>query len=142
MPIKYNLTWADTLSNKIHRVSQKDAQTLDEEDKKLTRIGTIIASFASSHSWQTYKAMKENHKSLSAPEVKEEFLKASNEGWKSISYTDINEIVKEKELEQAFDSWLFFNVDKKEHKDYKEAWETLKQYFGEDCDDAASSNER
>ncbi|MGC8478636.1 MAG: hypothetical protein ACP5NE_01770 [Candidatus Micrarchaeia archaeon] len=141
MPIKYNLTWADTLSNKIHKVSQKDLQTLDEEDRKLARIGTIIASFASSHSWQTYKAMKENHKAFSTQEVKDEFLKASSEGWKSITYTDISEIAKEKELEQAFDSWLFFNVEKKEQKDYKLAWETLKQYFGENCDDVAGERD-
>ncbi|MEM3827576.1 MAG: hypothetical protein QXR58_03190 [Candidatus Micrarchaeaceae archaeon] len=141
MPIKYNLTWADTLSNKIHRVSQKDPKNLDEEDIKLKRIGIIVAAFASSHSWQTYKAARENLKLINSQEVKAEFQKAAAEGWKDITYSDINEIAKENSIEQAFDSWLFFNIGKEEHADYKLAWKTLKEYFRESCDDVKSEED-
>jgi hypothetical protein len=141
MPIKYNLTWADTLSNKIHKISQKDPSTWDDEDRKIKIIGTVVAAFASTHSWQTYKAVKENHKALNSPEVKEECMHAINEGWKNVTYSDINEIAKESEIEQAFDSWLFFNIGKKEHADYKAAWSTLKKYFDESCDDVGNDHQ-
>lgn len=134
MPIKYNLTWADMLSTKIHKTAIKNSPAEGDEHKTML-IGVIVAALSSSHSWQTYKAIKENPTWLSKPEVREEYQNALMEGWKNITYTDINETAQDKSVENAFDTWLVFNVDKKEHEDYKNAWKSLLEQSANSCDD-------
>lgn len=135
MPIKYNLTWADMLSTKIHKAAIKNSEKLDEEEHISMLIGVIVAALSSAHSWQTYKATKEAPTSLGKQEVKEEYLRALSEGWKNITYTDISEIAEDSSIENSFGTWLAFNVDKKEHDDYKEAWKTLLEQMKSSCDD-------
>jgi hypothetical protein len=140
MPIKYNLTWADMLSTKIHKTAIKSPPA-EGEDRKTMLIGVIVAALSSSHSWQTYKAVKENPTWLGKPEVKDEYLKALEDGWRNITYTDINEIAQDKNVENAFDTWLVFNVEKKEHEDYREAWKYLIEQSANSCDDVKREEE-
>ncbi len=151
MPIKYNLTKFDMLSNRIKKTAAKgavkgngwsgggNAPNLPEDD--LTRIkAIIIASFASGHSWQTSKALTEPGIMINSPDVKKEYLEAKEKKWQSISNFDIVEVSSKNVNDASFSQWLFFNVDRSQHDDYKKAWSELKGEFNEDCDDVDKKN--
>ncbi len=135
MPIKYNFTKYDMLAEEIHELSQKRNTPFskDEEVKKAEAV--LIASFSSSHSWQTYKIIVEgNANSLNSPQLKNEFLTAKTEKWKEIKPTNIQEVSCMNIRDDLFYMWLSINVDKINRDKYKLAWFKLKQQFDEECD--------
>lgn len=136
MPIKYNLTKYDMLSSKIKKAAViKNPKEMGNGEKNAMLKAVLIASFASGHSWQTHKALASPSPiSLNNPDIKKEFQEAIASKWKSITPFDIVEVSNTGISERMFSEWLFFNVDKDYHDDYKAAWEELKADFREDCD--------
>ncbi len=134
MPIKYNLTKYDMLSTKVKKVSTKK-EGFSKEDSNTVIKAILIASFASGHSWQTYKLLTNGGGMLNQSDVKKEYSEAKATKWKMINPFDIVEVSKTNPSDSAFSQWLFFNVDKGEHEDYVQAWAELKAEFEEACDD-------
>lgn len=134
MPINYNLTKYDMLSTKVKKVSTKK-EGFSKEDSNTMIKAILIASFASGHSWQTYKLLTNGGGMLNQPDVKKEYAEAKTSKWKLITPFDIVEVSKTNLSDSAFSQWLFFNVDKGEHEDYVQAWAELKAQFEEACDD-------
>jgi hypothetical protein len=138
MPIKYNLTKFDLLSTKVKKVSAKKHNgEQPEADEKLTMLkAVLIATFASGHSWQTFKALKSPPpRELNRPEIKKEHEEASSSKWRSITPFDIVEVSNLGIKDNVFSEWLFFNVPKDHYDEYKEAWGSLKKDFNGNCDD-------
>ena len=136
MPIKYNLTKYDMLSTKVKKVStKKDMREMSKEESNTMLKAILIASFASGHSWQTYKLLTNGGGMLNQPDVKNEYMEARTSKWKLITPFDIVEVSKTNLSDAAFSQWLFFNVDKAQHEDYVQAWAELKAEFEEACDD-------
>lgn len=136
MPIKYNLTKYDLLSTKIKKIAgKKGIGEMTKEEYRTMLKAVIVASFASGHSWKTYKiTTSSGGHEFNNPEIKEEHQQAYVSKWKTVSPFDIGEISETNISDHAFSTWLFFNVDKSEHDDYKNAWNELQQELAEDCD--------
>lgn len=143
MPIKYNFTKYDMLAEEIHELSQKRNTPFskDEEVKKAEAV--LIASFSSSHSWQTYKIIAEgNVNSLNSPQIKNEFLIAKTEKWKEIKPPNIQEVSCMNIRDGLFYMWLSINVDKINRDKYKLAWFKLKRQFDDECDGVSVQRSR
>lgn len=147
MPIKYNLTKYDMLAEKIHELAQKrDPPTptskplrSDAEDEQLLKAQAIlIASFCSSHSWETYKTMTEgNTNALNSSRIKDEHTVAKSTKWKQIRNMDIQQVASTN-LNGMFSAWLYsISVDKNTRDLYKFAWVKLNAQFNEECDGIA-----
>lgn len=136
MPIKYNLTKYDMLSTKIKKVSvKKSANEMSKEEDSTMLKAILIASFASGHSWQTYRMLTSPASdSFNKPEIKKEYAEALSSKWRLITPFDIVEVSTTNIPETTFSEWLFFNVERNSHPDYKSAWKELKTDFNEDCD--------
>ncbi len=145
MPIKYNLTKYDILANRIHKLSLKGlrngtsadpVETEDVgEDEQLKTIAIILASFTSSHSWQTYRCIEQQADGFNSEIVKSEYLEAVKERWKHVTSSDVSELANLKVSDSDFHRWLFFNVGNNDQEKYKEAWSELKETLSEPCDD-------
>ncbi len=137
MPIKYNLTKYDMLSTRIKKAAaaKKSTPQLAREDQGVMLKAIIIASFASGHSWQTYRALTSKEPvAFSNSEIRKEFAEAVTSKWRLINPFDIVEVSTTNISDSAFSQWLFFNVDKSYHDEYKKAWKELQRDFDEDCD--------
>ncbi len=135
MPIKYNLTKFDVLSNKIKKIAQSKNHELLKEDFITITKAIIIASFASGHSWQTYKTISSNKPFIKlSEEEKNEYYEAKNNGWKTITPFDIIEVANINLNDNIFKQWLYSSVDKQEHEIYLKAWDDLIKEFNDACD--------
>lgn len=135
MPIKYNLTKYDMLAERIHELSQKRDTPFSKDEETLRAEAILIASFSSSHSWQTYKTIIEgNPNALNSPEIRNECTMAKSEKWKHIRNMDIQEVSCTNIRDSLFYVWLSANSDKLNRETYRRAWLKLKQEFDEECD--------
>jgi hypothetical protein len=135
MPIKYNLTKNDILAGKFHQLTQRKNGSSSEDDDLLMAAATLIASFSSAHSWQTYKHISSmDMDGLRCTEVKTEYLSAEQERWKHVSTRDIDEVARMNITPSLFSIWLCFNIDKSKKKLYKDAWDLLTSEFEKECD--------
>ncbi len=136
MPLKHNMTKHDVLATKIRKLSLKGGVAeLGDEDKKLFITAVMVASFSSGLSWQTHNALMGEISKLNSPEVKEEYRNSLLSKWKNISAADISEVISKGVSDAAFATWMYFNVDKREHGLYKATWEGLQREFLDACDD-------
>ncbi|MGI0100652.1 MAG: hypothetical protein ACREBH_02960 [Candidatus Micrarchaeaceae archaeon] len=104
---------------------------------------TLIASFASSHSWQTYKTMTTgNITELNSIGVKNEYLTARSEKWRRIRNMDIQEVACTNIKDGLFYMWLSVNSDKANRELYRRAWIRLKEEFNEECDGISVQRQR
>ena len=145
MPIKYTLTKNDMLAEKIHsyvlrsgNADREEAPVTDSEG--LRAKATIIAAFASSLSWQTFRALKDGTPLLVGPEIKNEYSLAKASRWKQIRSADIQEVAGMNISERTFFMWLFSNVEKEDRELYKKAWSSLREEFAQECDDISNGN--
>lgn len=136
MPIKYNLTKYDMLFSKIKRASlKKDRKEMTHDEIGSMLKAVIVASFASGHSWQTYKAITAPPPvKFNSPDMKKEHQSALSTQWKNITPFDIHEVANMNVQESTFSAWLFFNVDRSAHDEFMKAWMELRCEFDEDCD--------
>lgn len=148
MPIKYTLTKNDMLAEQIHnymlRTGGISAPVTSNDDSENTKAkATILASFASSLSWQTSKALNSGDGAVMAcsPDMKNEFELAKEHRWKQVRSADIQEVASMNISDRAFYAWLFCNVARMEHDRYKRAWHSLKQEFAQECDDVSVARE-
>jgi hypothetical protein len=151
MPIKYNLTNYDVLAGKIKKVALKGAmhanggappkqpEVESADDAMLKNMAVLIAAFSSGHSWQTHKSIVDRE-ALNKPEIKSEFGDALSSRWKDVSQGDIFELATKKVSDTSFFQWLFFNVDRDKHEDYKLAWQNLSKELAENCDEITESS--
>jgi hypothetical protein len=146
MPIKYTLTKNDMLAEKIHNYVLKSGnsdpdRSPDADDDCLKIKATIIAAFASSLSWQTFRTINNGASMLGSPEIKNEYALAKSSRWKQIRSADIQEVASMNISERAFYTWLLSNVEKEERELYKKAWGSLLQEFEQECDDISDGNQ-
>ncbi len=135
MPIKFNLTKYDLLTAKIKKLAGRDVRALTKEEQQTIRQAILISSFASGHSWRTYRALTaQSSTPMNDPELKQEHSEASTSKWKAITPFNIVEVSNMNIAESAFSQWLFFNVDRTQHKEFTDAWTRLQKEFAEDCD--------
>lgn len=137
MPIKFNLTKFDILAGKIKKAStKKEQKEMSKEEACAMRQAIIVASFASGHSWQTYKALTApNGIQLNSPVVRQEHTEARNSKWKLVTPFNLVEVANMNIPDTTFSQWLFFNADKAEHEEYKAAWKALNSEFQTACDE-------
>ncbi len=136
MPIKYNLTKYDMLAERIHELSQKKDETFSKDEETLRAEATLIASFASAHSWQTFKTITEGKANeINSAEIKNEHNLAKTVKWKKIRNMDIQEVARTN-INGMFSTWLYaISVDKATRETYKNAWNKLvSNEFNEECD--------
>jgi hypothetical protein len=123
------------LSNKIKKIAQSKNHELLKEDFITITKAIIIASFASGHSWQTYKTISSNKPFIKlSEEEKNEYYEAKNNGWKTITPFDIIEVANINLNDNIFKQWLYSSVDKQEHEIYLKAWDDLIKEFNDACD--------
>lgn len=136
MPIKYNLTKYDILAEKFHELIQKNNSLWSKDEEMCYAEATLIASFASPHSWQTHKTIMEgNIVALNSPEIKNEYLRARANGWKLVKNTDIQEVARMNIRDNIFYYWLSIIGEERNRKEtYKKTWNMLKQHINEECD--------
>ncbi len=136
LPIKYNLTRFDVIADKIHKLSLYDnkerifgvqGKGIVPNGDMVRKIAIIVSSMTSSHSWQTYKSISKQSDELNSQNVKEEYNEAAKERWKHVTSSDIHELADLNISDAVFHRWLFFNVPREEHEDYKHAWMSLKK---------------
>ncbi len=126
MPIKHNLTKYDVLKDCMHKVAQKAEREYSSDDRKLKTMAVVVASFASGHSWRTHQEIVNNGSAnFNKPEIKEEFKKAEQMKWKNVTAFDIREVIEKNISHSKFMSWLYYNVDKIRHEEFKGAWTDL-----------------
>jgi hypothetical protein len=142
MPIKYTFTKNDMFAGKVHSLVQRRG-----EDEHLRTQATLIAAFASGHSWQTNKLMKEPSVSMesfsnSKEAIRSEYTLARSERWKNVKASDIQEVASMNIGPSAFSMWLLTaGVEKGDHGTYKSAWATLQREFAQACDDISGTNQ-
>ncbi len=136
MPLKHNITKYDVLATRIRKIALKNgAAILSEEEKRAVLMAVLVASFSSGQSWRTHNLITGNPTDLNNGEVKEEYHQAAASRWKTISASDISEVLNKGISDGAFHSWLFFNVDHQQQALYNEVWNELLTQFKEACDD-------
>ncbi len=142
MPIKYNLTKYDKLFSRIKKVSTKKDREMTKEETCTMFKAVLLAAFASGHSWQTFRTLTaEASASFNKPEIKKEYEDAATNKWKSVQPSDINEVANSNISEGAFSAWLFFNVQREYHDQYKRVWSELQADFARDCDSVERDGE-
>ncbi len=151
MPLKHNITKQDVLITRIRKLSLKirtskislkgDIAERNFEDLRLFTTAVIIASFSSGLSWKTHNALMENPSRLNSSEIKEEYESSLMTKWKNVSVEDVSEIIGKGISDAAFSTWMYFNVDKRHHGVYKEAWEGFQKEFLDSCDDMEIARE-
>lgn len=89
-------------------------------------MGVMIAAFSSGHSWKTHQEIGNKYSTnFNKPEIKEEFLNAELNKWKNINAFDIREVIEKNISHSNVSQWLYYNVDKLKHDDFKNAWTEL-----------------
>ncbi len=154
MPIKYNLTKYDVLASEIRKLAVKynthhtyplerkgnaDGIQLSSEEIMLKAMAVLIASFSSSHSWQTHKCIENHDDKLSNAEIKTEYEEAERIRWQNVSLYDIGEIASTQIPDNVFYRWMFSNIEKDKQALYKGAWTELKKAFESSCDEIEQS---
>ena len=143
MPIKYNLTKYDILAEEFHELAQKKDNSFTKDEETLKAEATLIASFASAHSWQTYKSIIEgNANALNSSQIRTEHLEAKKEKWKHVRNIDIQEVSCANIRDNLFFTWLSVNADKDTKELYRKAWYVLKEQFDEECDGISVQRQR
>lgn len=146
MPIKYNLTKNDILASKFHQLSQKNIAELSDhpsQEDLLQAQAILIASFSSSHSWQTFKCITEmNMERLRSNDIKSEYQSAKTERWKHVTTRDIEEVAKMNITPSLFSIWLSFNTERERKQTYRSAWDLLVGEFQKECDMKVESTVR
>ncbi|MCL4371863.1 hypothetical protein M1373_00915 [Candidatus Marsarchaeota archaeon] len=154
MPIKYNRTNYDMLVGEIHKLVLKcnahqaysalqqkhNGVELEKNEQSLKALAVIIASFSSSHSWQTHKCLESRNGRFDTAEIKNEYLEAENSRWKNVSIYDLEELASIPVPTSIFYRWLFLNVDKSKQQLYKNAWKELQKVFEGACDELEQSS--
>jgi hypothetical protein len=135
MPIKYNFTKYDELAESIHELAQKKG-TFNKQEETLWAEATLIASFASTQSWETHKIISDGnpHLLFTSPKVREEHRLAKEEKWKRVRPPDIQEVACKQIKDNIFYTWLSVNAENGSRGKYITAWNSLKQRFNEECD--------
>jgi hypothetical protein len=126
MPTKYTMTWSDRLAYTIHKASLRKEDQFTDEDRRAKVAAVLIASFSSCHSWRTHKCITEGMLVAPSTEIKEEFSLALSERWRNVSSADVREVATAGITDSMFSRWMFSNVDKERHAQYREAWNSLK----------------
>ena len=143
MPIKYNLTKYDILAEKFHDLAQKKNPAFTNDEETLRAEATLVASFASAHSWQTFKTITDgNINLLNSSEIKNEHTKAKTDKWKCVKNIDIQEVAHSNIRDSMFYTWLSTNADKSCRETYRKAWNMLKLQFDEECDGISIQRQR
>ena len=141
MPVKRSITWADIQVGEIRRIAQKKETDFDERDRLNKDMAVLIASFSSCHSWQTRRHISERANGFNSPEVREEYTQARASRWKAVSVSDIGELAREPVPDNTFSEWLFFSVDKKDHRTYRETWAALQGKLSDYLDEVSRREE-
>ena len=136
MPLKHNITKYDVLATKIRKLALNNGtRDLSADEERTKVMAVLIASLSSGQAWQTHNLIIENPANLNKPEVREEYRLALLSRWKTISASDISEVLNKGISDTAFSSWLFFTVEQSKHDTYKHAWEEMCEEFTQACDD-------
>ena len=127
MPTKYTMTWSDRLAYTIHKASSKKEDQFTDDERQAKVAAVLIASFSSCHSWRTHKCITEGMLMAPSAEIKEEFDMAHSERWRNVGAADIREVATAGITDSMFSRWMFCNVEKERHAQYRDAWNGLKQ---------------
>lgn len=136
MPIKFNRMTYDEIADKMSKLSHKSSGQLTQDERILHAGATIIASFSSCHSWNTYNYITRGAElgKLRSSEVNSEFKTASQLRWKHVTAKDIREVSQMNITPGHFTLWMY-NVDVGDRTVYKAAWDMLRTEFNKSCDD-------
>ena len=127
MSTKLNLTKYEKFVRVVRLISQYDEKNYNESEKVIKNLAVLAACFSPNKSWKTYKVLTEEEKEnqISKEELKQEYEDAKKFKWKSISISDLQEILTMPIKSHQVAVWLYFIVDPSEHETYRKAWENF-----------------
>ncbi len=125
MPTKHNLTKYDRFVESVRRVAKKSEADYTEHDIAIRNIATLIASFSSSNSWNTYKAMQDGSIKNNLEQIIEEYKEAKSIKWKNLTVFDVQEIADKRIPRYKVEEWLYYTADAEKQKEYRDAWNML-----------------
>ena len=138
MPIKYNLTKNDILADMFHKLAQRKSADFSDDENQIRAMATIIASFSSGHSWQTYRCViRRDLSSFNSDGARSEFEAAQESRWKGVTNRDILEVSQLNISDTVFFRWLSAHMgpmDRDKRQTYVLAWNRLQDEFRKDCD--------
>jgi len=129
----------ELLVNYVRKVSKKREIETDGE-RKIRDIAALVASFSSSHSWKTYKYLHDGGE-LDKDAIITEANAAFSEGWKSITETDVEEVVNSNIGDYLISTWLFYAVEKEKRDYYKSLLEEMKKELADGIEPIEKSEE-
>ncbi len=115
----------ELLVNEVRKVSKKRSLE-DDQDKRIKDIASLVASLSSSHSWRTYKYLHDGG-DLDKDAIIMEANSAFSEGWKSITESDIEEVVNSNIDDYLISTWFFYAIEKEKRDYYKSLLEEIKK---------------
>jgi hypothetical protein len=115
----------ELLVNEVRKVSKKRSLE-DEQDKRIKDIASLVASLSSSHSWRTYKYLHDGGE-LDKDAIIMEANSAFSEGWKSITESDVEEVVNSNIDDYLISTWFFYAIEKEKRDYYKSLLEEIKK---------------
>ena len=115
----------ELLVNEVRKVSKKRSLE-DEQDKRIKDIASLVASLSSSHSWRTYKYLHDGG-DLDKDAIIMEANSAFSAGWKSITESDIEEVVNSNIDDYLISTWFFYAIEKEKRDYYKSLLEEIKK---------------
>jgi hypothetical protein len=148
MPIKYNLTKFDKISEHIQEVASREVQNNPdynpptEEEMLIKTEAVILTVLCSSFSYQTSKSIMNGATDIDSDSIKEEHRLAREGRWRQLRNPDIQEVASMNIKDSNFYQWLHYNVNKEEQELYKRAWNDLKTKFNGACDEVGAESVR
>lgn len=94
----------------------------------MKKKAALIAALSSNHSWKTYKYLH-NYGEMDKEAMASEVDYAFREGWKSISETDVEEVVNSDLNPHFFSMWLFHAFCGDRREECSQIFDKLKKEF-------------
>ncbi len=125
MPTKHNLTKYDRFVESVRDVDKKAEADYTEHDIAVRNIATLVASFSSSNSWNTYKAMQDGSIKNNLEQIIEEYKEARSIKWKNLTVFDVQEIADMRIPRYKIEEWIYYVAGSEKRKEYRDAWNML-----------------
>ena len=108
----------------IRKLSTK--RSVAESETDLITRAAIIAALSSNHSWKTYKYLN-NLCEIDKEGICAETEYAFREGWKSISESDVEEVINSNLNSQQLSLWMYYAVSREKRQKLIEVFEKMRK---------------
>lgn len=98
----------------VRKISNKGA--FSEAERQTQKAAMVIAALSSGHSWKTYRYIN-NLSEFDKEAICGETAYAFSEGWKSITESDVEEVMTSDINNHNLSMWMFHSMCKEERSD-------------------------